>query len=313
MLDTEIDGFLQALAVLKGASPHTVKAYAEDLHQFAVFADSKEVSDSAAVTPSLLRAYLQQMQQARLSRASRARKTASLRSFFSYLVRQEILPLSPAVDLRAPKQEQRLPKFLRGDEIDALMAAPDSSPLGLRDRALLETFYASGMRAAELVALKVSDIDFEDAVVRVTGKGDKQRITLLGRQSTEALRTYLQQGRPALVPVLQDSPALFLNRYGAPLSDRGVRKLFTRYFEKASLQLKITPHVLRHSFATHLLAAGADLRVVQELLGHSSVSTTQLYTHVTTERLQEVYRNAHPRARQENIPETIDGLMVDIL
>ncbi len=296
MLEAQIDAFLQALSALKGASPHTVKAYAEDLRQFVGFAETRGVTDAGGVDARLLRDYLQEMQQADLARASRARKTASLRSFFTYLARQRVIPRSPAVGLRSVKQERRLPKFLRADEIEALMAAPDASPLGQRDRALLETLYASGMRAGELVSIMLPSVDFEAGVVRVLGKGNKERMTLLGRPAIAALRTYLADGRPALVAQqAEDSGALFLNRYGGPLSDRGVRKLFTRYAEKAALALKITPHVLRHTFATHLLANGADLREVQELLGHSSIGTTQIYTHVTTERLREVHAKAHPR------------------
>ena len=207
-------------------------------------------------------------------------------------------PAPPAAGLRTVKQDQRLPKFLRPDEIAALMAAPNAQPLGLRDRALLETLYASGMRAGELVSLTVADVDFEADVIRVTGKGGKERVTLLGREAVVALQTYLREGRPALVEAQgEDGGALFVNRYGARLSDRGVRKLFTRYCAQAATRLQITPHVLRHTFATHLLAGGADLRVVQELLGHSSIVTTQIYTHVTPERLQEIHAKAHPRAR----------------
>ena len=300
MLESQIDAFLQSLTALKGASPHTVKAYAEDLAQFIAFTDAQGVTEATAVDTKLLRAYLQHMQLADLARASRARKTACLRSFFSYLTRQSLIPRSPAAGLRSVKQDKRLPKFLRTDEIEALMAAPDlSEPLGLRDLALLETLYASGMRAGELVSLLLPDVDFEAGVIRVVGKGQKERVTMLGRQAIAALNTYLREGRPPLVATLgEDTGALFVNRYGGRLSDRGVRKLFTRYCDKAAMRLKITPHVLRHSFATHLLMGGADLRLVQELLGHSSIATTQIYTHVTTERLQDVYKKAHPRARQ---------------
>jgi integrase/recombinase XerC len=298
LLDTQVDAFLEALTSLKGASPHTVKAYAEDLRQFTGFAETRGVSDASSVDAKMLRAYLQEMQEAKLARASRARKTASLRSFFAYLTRQGVLPQSPAVGLRTVRQEKRLPKFLRADEIEILMAIPDQTALGLRDRALLETLYASGMRAGELVGLRLADLDLDAGVARVTGKGGKERVTLLGRHALTALRAYLQEGRPALVAQQpRDPEAVFLNRYGGTLSDRGMRKLFTRYCDKAALHLKITPHVLRHTFATHLLSNGADLREVQELLGHSSVGTTQIYTHVTTEHLRAAYAKAHPRAR----------------
>jgi integrase/recombinase XerC len=296
-MEALVDAFLHHLEHVRGASVHTVKAYAEDLHQFTTWAEAQGLIDVSAVDGPRLRAYARCLQETGLARASRARKAASLRSFFAYLTKNGLLPVSPASGLGTIKTERRLPKFLRDDQIEALLAAPDDSPLGLRDRALLETLYASGMRAGELVKISVGDVDFDEGVVRVIGKGDKERVTLLGRQAVQAINRYLRKGRPALVaPQAADDGALFVNRYGARLSDRGVRKLFTRYCEAASSTLKITPHVLRHTFATHLLANGADLRLVQELLGHSSLATTQMYTHVTTERLQEVYREAHPRA-----------------
>ena len=300
MIESHIDSFLQSLTALKGASPHTIKAYGEDLAQFAAFLEDKGVGEADAVDSTLLRAYLQHMQRVGLARASRARKTACLRSFFAFLARRSLIPRSPAAGLRSVKQEQRLPKFLRSDEIEALMAAPNQKPLGLRDRALLETLYASGMRAGELVSLTIADVEFGADVIRVVGKGDKERVTLLGDQAVATLQRYLREGRPPLVASQgPDSGALFVNRYGGRISDRGVRKIFTRYCAQAATRLKITPHVLRHTFATHLLAGGADLRLVQELLGHSSIATTQIYTHVTTERLQEVYKKSHPRARQD--------------
>jgi len=301
------DAFLRSLETVQGASTHTVKAYAEDLHQFTDFAETQGVTDIHAVTPQLLRAYLASLEARNLSRASRARKTASLRSFFSHLTRESVLLRSPATGLRTVKQERRLPKFLRSEEIEALLAAPNADqPLGLRDRALLETLYASGMRAGELVSLAVSDVDYDEGVIRVVGKGNKERVTLLGRQAVFALQRYIRKGRPELLLIAsQDDGALFVNRYGVRLSDRGVRKLFDRYCSQASSHLKITPHVLRHTFATHLLSNGADLRLIQELLGHASVATTQMYTHVTTERLQEVYLSAHPRAGKstERVPD----------
>jgi len=313
VLDVQIDSFLDTMYGLRGCSAHTVKAYSEDLGQLATFLESEGVTDAAGITLSHLRAFLAHLQQQELARTTRARKTAAIRSFFDHLVKQGTIPQSPAAGLRTVKTEKRLPKFLRGEEIEALMRAPDSSPLGLRDRALLETLYASGMRAAELVSVDVDDIDFPSASVRVIGKGNKERVTLLGKHATDALEIYLAQGRPSLLLNGRQCPAaghkkahgdaLFVNRYGERISDRGVRKLFTRYCEVASTHLKLTPHVMRHTFATHMLAGGADLRLVQELLGHSSLATTQIYTHVTTERLQEAHKKAHPR-KIEPPPET---------
>ncbi|MGI4791463.1 MAG: tyrosine recombinase XerC [Janthinobacterium lividum] len=304
MIEACRDLFLETQAGVKGASPHTVKAYAEDLRQFGEFAAAQGVTDIHAVDAALLRSYLAHMQEQNLARASRARKTAALRSFFSHLARHSLIERSPAIGLRSVKQEHRLPKFLRSDEIDALLSAPDlDKPLGLRDRALLETLYASGMRAGELVTLSVSDVDYDEGMIRVIGKGDKERVTLLGRHAVFALQRYLRKGRPELMlKAMEDDGALFVNRYGIRISDRGVRKLFDRYCGIASTHLKITPHVMRHTFATHLLSNGADLRLIQELLGHVSVATTQMYTHVTTERLQDVYEKAHPRAKETPTP-----------
>ncbi|BDI32639.1 tyrosine recombinase XerC [Capsulimonas corticalis] len=297
MFDTAIDAFLESQANVRGASPHTVKAYAEDLRQFAEYAMAQGCFTPAQAEPPLLRAYLGHLQSLGLARASRARKTAALRSFFGYLTMQGVLAQSPTTGLRTVKLDRRLPKFLRTDEIEKLLTSPAQNPLGLRDRALLEMLYASGMRAGELVILNVGDVDFDEAIVRVVGKGDKERVTLLGREALQALTIYLATSRPTLIEHAKDDGALFVNRYGGRLSDRGVRKLFDKYCAAASSTLKITPHVLRHTFATHLLNNGADLRLVQELLGHTSLATTQMYTHVTTERLQEVHRAAHPRAK----------------
>ena len=304
MIETCRDAFLQHMEAVKGASVHTVKAYAEDLSQLIEFAETQGITDVHAVDSTLLRSFLAYLQSLGLARASRARKTATLRSFFSYLARQSLLPRSPAVGLRSVKTERRLPKYLRSDEMEALLAAPAAeTALGLRDRALLETLYATGMRAGELVTLCLSDVDYDEGVIRVIGKGNKERVTLLGRQAVFALQRYVRKGRPELLlNAEKDDGALFVNRYGGRLSDRGVRKLFDRYCDAASTHLKITPHVLRHTFATHLLSNGADLRLIQELLGHASLATTQMYTHVSTERLQEVYAQAHPRAKNPPTP-----------
>ncbi len=298
-MDVHIDAFLAYLAHERQSSPHTVKAYAEDLSQWTQWAGEQGLSHAEQADAAQLRAYLGTLQERRLARASRARKTASLRSFFAWLARRGVLPRSPAAGLRTAKRERRLPRFLRDDQVESLLAAPDlATPLGLRDRALLETLYASGMRAGELVALSLADVDFDEGMIRVIGKGDKERIVLLGRPAVLALTRYLRRGRPRLADkAAQDSGALFVNRSGGRLSDRSVRRLFDQYCSAASGALKITPHVLRHTFATHLLAGGADLRLVQELLGHASLATTQMYTHVTTERLQKVYKQAHPRAQ----------------
>lgn len=296
-MDAHVDRFLYSLEHQRAASRHTIKAYASDLQQFVGWCEERTITEPQHIDAGILRTYLKYLQDLELARASRARKTAALRSFFAFLTRAGTLPISPASDLRSVKTSNRLPKFLRNDQIEALLSAPDDSSLGLRDRAVLETLYASGMRAGELVSLCVEDVEFDEAVIRVIGKGNKERITLIGREAVNSLQIYLANSRPRLVALRKtDDGALFVNRYGARISDRGVRKLFTHYCGEAAAGLTITPHVLRHTFATHLLANGADLRIVQELLGHSRLGTTQMYTHVTTAQLQEVHRAAHPRS-----------------
>lgn len=304
-MDSDLDHFLHYMSVVRRASPMTCKSYSEDLRQFIDYALEHGIETASDVTSTLLRGYLAVLQARGLANTSRARKVASLRSFFAFLARRKYIPQSPAAGLRAPKLGRGLPKFLRGDEIDALMNAPlrdGADPdLGARDVALLEMLYASGMRAGELVKLDVSDLDLGGGIARVVGKGDKERIVMLGERAMSALGAYLGGARLHLIAsggAGHRTDALFLNRFGNRLSDRGVRLIFDKYCAQVSSTLKITPHILRHSFATHLLAGGADLRFVQELLGHSSIATTQIYTHVTPERLKEIHAKAHPRGRR---------------
>jgi integrase/recombinase XerC len=298
-MDGYLDSFLHFLSAFKNTSPLTSKAYSEDVSQFIDWAEDVGVTDVSAVKAQLIRSYLVDMSQRGLARTSRARKIAALRSFFAFLARQDVIVQSPMTGVRSPKLDRRLPKFLRSAEIDALMAAPiteraDTS-MALRDIALLETLYASGMRAAELVGMNIADIDLDSGCATIIGKGNKERLALLGSKAQEALGIYFKIGRPKLAAKNPKAEkAVFLNRFGARLSGRGVRKLFDKYCATASSTLKITPHVLRHTFATHLLSNGADLRFVQELLGHVTVATTQIYTHVTTTRMKEVYEQSHP-------------------
>lgn len=313
-MDALIDAFAAHLAAVRGASRHTVKAYAEDIQQFAAFARARNVHAPDTVDTALIRLFVAELTTERnLARATVARKAAALRSFFRYLARRGIITRSPAQGILTPRKQKPLPKFLGEDAVTALLAAPDPSrPDGLRDRAILEVLYASGIRAGELVALDLGDLSLtggdDEGSLRIRqGKGNKERIALLGSASVAALRAYLASARPLLAaqPATARPPsaALFLNRWGDRLSDRGVRRLFDKYCLAvvAAASHKITPHTLRHSFATHLLDNGADLRVVQELLGHADLSTTQVYTHVTTTRMKDTYNKAHPRAeRTEN-------------
>lgn len=294
-MEREIDRFIDYMKIVKRASPHTVRNYSSDVVQFVEFA--RKAGEEKFDYP-LIRRFLAHLQRGGCARTSVARKVAALRSFFRFLVRKGIIPSDPMVGVVAPKREKKLPKFLGEDQIEALLQAPDqSSPIGLRDRALLEMLYATGLRVSELVAVNVRDIDGSDEV-RTVGKGSKERIVLVGRAAREAIAEYTASGRPALAAKAREATdALFLNYRGSRLTTRSIGRIVDRYVVAVSDSLKMSPHALRHTFATHLLSNGADLRAVQELLGHASAATTQIYTHVTRDRLKEVYDRAHPRAK----------------
>ncbi len=300
MISDSIDRFIEYRQLLRGSSPHTLAAYALDLAQLAEYLEARGIADADAVTTSQLRGFMAHLTERGLARASVARKLAAIRSFFRWSLHAGLVSEDPARSLRAPRKGSRLPKWLRDAEVLALVALPDSSPAGLRDRALLELLYASGIRAGEAVQLECADVDLDNREVVVReGKGGRDRIALIGAPAAAALDAYLASGRPILAAqAKRPCPALFLNRWGDRLSDRGVRRIFDKYSRQACDRLKITPHVLRHTFATHLLNHGADLRSVQELLGHASIATTQVYTHVTSDRMKAVHARAHPRARR---------------
>jgi integrase/recombinase XerC len=301
-----LHSFLQFLRLAKNAAAHTVRAYRADLEQFLGFVETHPDLGKGGlyrVERAHTRAFLVGLQQNDYSRASLARKLASLRAFCRWAKKQAYIENDPTIGVFTIKQEERLPKFLRVREVEALLTAPDTdSPDGLRDRALMELIYASGVRAGEAHDLDLPDLYLDEEEIRIRhGKGDKERIALLGQPSVIALRDYLRDGRPELAAKNEGTPdpAVFLNKFGRRLSDRGIRRTFDKYFRVASMRLKTSPHTLRHSFATHLLDNGADIRSVQELLGHAHLITTQIYTHVTTERMKEVYDQAHPRADEE--------------
>jgi len=292
--DPDVTAFLRVLEGERGASPHTLTAYRRDLRQFTAFLRQQGVTKWDQVTPQLARRYVAALDR-RYARSAIARQLSAVRTFFKFLYREGRVSVDPLVLVSSPKQQRRLPKFLTPDEVRVVLQAPDlSTPLGLRDRAVLEVLYATGMRVGELVALRVSDLQWEGEL-RVTGKGRKERIVLVADAAVEALQRYLQVGRPKLATA-RATESVFVNARGGSLTDRGVRVVLDRAIRQAGLARRVSPHVLRHTFATHLLDGGADLRTVQELLGHANLATTQIYTHVSRDWLKRVYDKAHPRA-----------------
>lgn len=300
-MDLLIEQFMVYLQVEKNASSHTLSCYGGDLSEFSCFLteDNSQKTDQIeilSVDYLIIRRFLANLQKKGLNKATIARKISALRSFFRYLAREELIPSNPMLHIHTPRGEHKLPKFLYYTEMEALLNAPDSSPSGERDRALLETIYAGGLRVSEAVGLDLLDVDFSLECAKAYGKGGKERIVLLGKPALLAIEKYLTHGRRVLV---KQNPhpeqALFLNKFGKRLSDRSVRNVVNKYVQQISLDKSISPHTLRHSFATHLLEGGADLRSVQELLGHVKISTTQIYTHVTKAHLKEVYDKFHPR------------------
>lgn len=292
--------FLHHLQVERGASELTVKSYREDLTQALEYFQSRQ--PDRALTPDLLttrllRAYLAWLHEQAYAKATIARRLAAMRSWCRYLCRQGALENNPATGLRGPRQDKKLPHFLQGTELTHLLETPPTdSALGLRDRALLETLYSAGLRVSELTGLNLTDVDLDDGTLTVRGKGKKERLALVGPPALAALRTWLTARLELVQQRGREQSALFLNKNGTRLSTRSVGRLLEKYLAQAGLDPRSSPHTLRHSFATHLLDAGADIRSVQELLGHKSLGTTQIYTHVSTQRLRDSYQQAHPRA-----------------
>lgn len=296
MSDT-IDRFLGYLEAERGCSLQTLRAYAGDLVQFVGFVVGGDAFDPAAVTSIHVRRYVAHLRKRGSSQTTIARKLASLRSLYKYLIREGIVADNPASSLSAPRRERRLPIFLDEDEVERLLIAPDpQDAAGQRDRAILEMLYSTGMRIGELASVSLTDVDLLGEVVKAKGKGKKERLVLLGGPAVRALRDYLAVRKTLAGGYRVNRAALFLNRTGDRLSARGIRRMFHKYARRTGLSAKATPHTLRHSFATHMLNRGADLRSVQELLGHASLASTQIYAHVSTERLKTVYDKAHPHA-----------------
>lgn len=290
-----ITAFLGYLKNERQASVHTLRSYEDDLGLFCRYLNESEGdgADPAAVDSGRLRRYSAWLTGQGYAATTVARRLASLRSFFRYLRRQGTVTADPASGLRNPKQAKRLPRLLRVDEVIRLLdSIPVETALGVRDRAMLETLYGGGLRVGELVGLNCGDLDFDQELVHVRGKGRRERLSPVGPMAMKWLEWYLPLRQPKQVT----EPAVFLNRYGTRLTTRSVGRLLEDHLVRAGLTNAASPHTLRHSFATHLLDRGADLRSVQELLGHRNLTTTQIYTHVTQERLLDIYNGAHPRA-----------------
>lgn len=291
-----ISSFLTHAKVEKGLSPNTVSAYRRDLMKFCEFARKRKLTLEAVSRDDLVD-FLAGLYRQHLESKSVARHLVSLRNFFRFAQIQELISADPTINLESPKIRRSLPGYLRLEEVEKLLAQPDAkTPFGVRDRAMLEVLYSAGLRVSELVGLRVSDLDTKAGCVRCIGKGDKERIVPIGKKALGMVERYLRDARPKMLGKSPATPTLFVNRRGQPLSRVGVWKILSAYGRRAGLRVALTPHMLRHSFATHLLERGADLRSVQLMLGHADISTTQIYTHVVEERLKQIYKAHHPRA-----------------
>lgn len=293
-------GYLDYLQIEKNASSRTIAAYKEDIYHFFAFLTRESITDLKDVNYSIIRNYLSSLYRQGLSKSSVSRHISSLRNFYKFQVREEKVLENPFQQLHLPKTSSYIPEFVYEEEFEYLLQSIDiSTPLGKRNRALLELLYATGIRVSECTRLQLHHIDFNTDTVLVLGKGNKERYIPFGSYAKHSLQNYLAEGRSALLKEnSQPESFVFLNAKGDPLTPRGVRMILNKLVEDTSLTFHLHPHKIRHSFATHLLNNGADLRSVQELLGHSHLSSTQIYTHVTTDRLSQIYKSAHPRANR---------------
>jgi integrase/recombinase XerC len=296
--------FLQYLKHEKNVSPHTERSYLSDLDQFFDFLGT---TDLAAADHQLLRQFVAHLMKLDVRKTSIARKLSTLRTFFKYLNRQGILPSNPARLIATPRREQRLPSVLTADDAQRLMEAPrvkktEDHGIGLRDQAVLETLYSTGIRASELIGMNHDDIDHHDRLIRIRGKGRKERVVPVGQKALDVISAYVRSKRTSV-----ELSAVFIGPSGKRLTARTVQRILENYRKKLGLAQKASPHTLRHSFATHMLESGADLRAIQELLGHASLSTTQRYTHLNLDSLMDVYDKAHPKARKNRRQKSEDG------
>lgn len=293
------DRFLRYLKIERNSSPLTIKSYSEDLASFQDYLVDRvgPVSSLEGLTITTLRGFVAYLHECEYSRPTIARRLACLRTFFRFCCREQLVQANPAKALRTPRAGRKLPHFLTSEHIVRLLEAPNPmEPLGLRDRAILETLYSAGLRVAELVGMNIADWNRDADVIKVLGKGRKERIAPIGRQASQALQRWLEVREPSATAKAAHRDAMFLNKNGTRLTTRSVGRMLEKYLLQTGLEQITTPHTLRHTFATHLLDGGADLRSVQELLGHKSLTTTQIYTHVSTKRLRDTYEQAHPHA-----------------
>jgi integrase/recombinase XerD len=290
-----IEDFLHYLTVERGLARNSIVAYGQDLAKFGRFLNVK-ARNPRQIRQGEIDEFARRLSQEGLAARSIARALNAVRMFYRYLVAEKVVADDPTAQVRSPRTLKSLPRYLTLEEVDHLLGAPDpESPLGVRDAAMIELLYATGLRVSELVSLRLRDINMEAGYLRCVGKGSKERLVPLGRQATQRLRTYLAGARPAILAGASQ-PALFLNSRGRGMSRQGFWKILKKYGRAVGLRGKLSPHMLRHSFATHLLERGADLRSVQMMLGHADISTTQIYTHINRERLRRIYKDFHPRA-----------------
>ncbi|WP_291292676.1 site-specific tyrosine recombinase XerD [Enterococcus sp.] len=293
----QIIDYLHYLTIERGLSQNTRKSYERDLEQYLTFLTKQQVSDWQAVDRVLILSFLQQLQQSGKSSATIIRMVSSLRRFHQFLRQERFTDHDPMQHIDSPKKQQKLPDTLSLSEVERLIETPDTKEvLGIRDRAILEVMYATGLRVSELIGLQLKDLHLSMGLLQTTGKGDKERIVPLGDLAIQWIETYLEEARPFLTRKHPEESHLFVNNHGRQLSRQGIWKNLKALVRKAGITKNVTPHTLRHSFATHLLENGADLRTVQELLGHADISTTQIYTHITKKRMTKVYKQHFPRA-----------------
>lgn len=295
-MDQLLESYLEFLTVERGLSENTIVSYKRDLKSYIGFLKLQKINDINYTNRTIIVSYLLLMQKKGKASSSISRACAAIKSFYHFLINEHLIEKDPTINLDTPKLEHRLPRVLTVEEVDELLNQPDIlTPAGLRDKAMLELLYATGIRVSELIIIKVEDINLEMGFLRCFGKGSKERIVPVGSVALGYVSKYLDESRPNLLKG-QDNHILFINHLGKGLTRQGFWKIIKKYAQKASIDKPITPHILRHSFATHLLENGADLRSVQEMLGHADISTTQIYTHITKNRIKEVYDRTHPRA-----------------